>query len=136
MPTNAEKLQRAFQDWNHTRGGTSAAWLDLMADNVHFQSLAGGGPGAEFTVECHSRADVARYFAELAKGWEMIHYTTKVFAAAEDRVVMLGSTAWRNRRTQRLVDTPKADLVTFRNGQIVEFFEFYDTAKLFAAATT
>jgi ketosteroid isomerase-like protein len=48
---------------------------------------------------------------------------------------MLGSTAWRNRRTQRVVDTPKADLLTFRGGRIVEFFEFYDTAKLFAATS-
>lgn len=135
MPTNAETLQKAYHDWNHSRGKTSTAWLDLMADNVRFQSLAGGGPGAEFTVECHSRADVARYFAELAKGWEMIHYTTEVFVASGDRVVMLGSTAWRNRGTQRVVDTPKADLVTFRDGRIVEFFEFYDTAKLFAATT-
>ncbi len=134
MPTNAATLQKAYHDWHHSRGQTSASWLELMADNVHFQSLAGGGPGAEFTVECHSRDEVTRYFAELAKGWEMIHYTTEVFAACEDRVVMLGSTAWRNRRTQRVVDTPKADLVTFRNGRIVEFFEFYDTAKLFAAA--
>jgi len=47
---------------------------------------------------------------------------------------MLGSTAWRNRRTGKVVDTPKADLVTFRDGRIVDFTEFYDTAKLFAAA--
>jgi ketosteroid isomerase-like protein len=63
----------------------------------------------------------------------MIHYQTSVFVADGDRVVMLGSTAWRNRRTQRVVDTPKADLVTFRDGKIVDFSEFYDTAKLFAA---
>ena len=65
----------------------------------------------------------------------MIHYETSVFAADTDRVVMLGSTAWRNRRTQKVVDTPKADLVTFRDGKIVDFSEFYDTAKLFAATT-
>ena len=95
--------------------------------------LAGGAPGAEFTVECRSRTDFVRYLEGLTRDWEMIHYETSVFAADNDRVVMLGSTAWRNRRTRKVVDTPKADLVTFRNGRIVDFSEFYDTAKLFAA---
>jgi uncharacterized protein len=64
----------------------------------------------------------------------MIHYTTDEFIAEGDRVAMRGSTAWRSRKTGRVIDTPKADFVTFRDGKIVEFQEFYDTAVLMAAA--
>jgi ketosteroid isomerase-like protein len=132
---NAQTLEQAFRTWHDSKGKRADVWLDLMAEDVRFRSLAGGAPEAEFTIECRSRADVARYFEGLAHGWEMIHYTTSVFAADGDRVVMLGSTAWRNRQTQKVVDTPKADLVTLRGGRIVEFSEFYDTSKLLAATT-
>lgn len=131
---NARKLEQAFVTWHVTKGRSTDVWLDLMAEDVRFHSLAGGAPGAEFAVECRSRADFVRYLEGLTKDWEMIHYETSVFAADGDRVVMLGSTAWRNKRTRKVVDTPKADLVTFRDGRIIDFAEFYDTAKLFAAA--
>jgi ketosteroid isomerase-like protein len=64
----------------------------------------------------------------------MIHYKTEQFAVDGDRVVMVGRTAWRNRKTGRHFDTPKADLVTFRDGRVVEFLEFYDTAMVLSAA--
>jgi ketosteroid isomerase-like protein len=63
----------------------------------------------------------------------MIHYTTEPFAVDDDRVVMLGRTSWRNRHTGRHFDTPKVDLATFRDGRVVEFLEFYDTAMVLAA---
>ena len=65
----------------------------------------------------------------------MVHYTTGDFIAEGERVAMLGSTGWRNRKTGRVLDTPKADFWTFRDGKIVEFHELYDNAALIAAAT-
>jgi hypothetical protein len=47
---------------------------------------------------------------------------------------MLGSCGWKNRRTGVTVQTPKADFLRLRDGQVVEFFEFFDTAKAMAAA--
>jgi uncharacterized protein len=44
-----------------------------------------------------------------------------------------GSTAWRNRKTGRDLDTPKADFWVFRDGKVVDFQEFYDTAALMTA---
>ena len=80
------------------------------------------------------RARISRATLPIAKDWEMIHYTTEPFAVAGDRVVMLGRTAWRHRKTGQSFDTPKADLATFRDGRVVEFIEFYDTAMVLAAA--
>jgi uncharacterized protein len=56
------------------------------------------------------------------------------FIAEGDRVAVLGSTAWRNSKTGRAVDTAKADFWTFRDGKVVEFHELYDTAALIAGA--
>src|SRR5262249_25964551 len=82
----------------------------------------------------NSKEQFKRYFDGLLADWEMINYKTGQFIAEGERVAMLGSTAWRNRRTGREVDTPKADFWTFEGGKVVEFHELYDTAGLAAAA--
>jgi ketosteroid isomerase-like protein len=37
------------------------------------------------------------------------------------------------RKTGIVVESPKADVFRFRDGLIVEFFEFFDTARALAA---
>jgi hypothetical protein len=56
------------------------------------------------------------------------------FIAQGDAVFMRGSTAWRNKRTGRTAETPKVDFWRFRDGKAVEFYEYYDTARVIAAA--
>ena len=131
---NVARLQAAYRRWNECKGTDTSMWTELFAADARLRSLAGGAPGLEFTVECHGPEDVARYLAGLARDWEMIHYTTAPFAVEGDRVAMLGSTSWRHRATGRTFDTPKADLVTFRDGRVVEFVEFYDTATVLGCA--
>ena len=108
-------------------------WMDLFAENVRLRSLAGGRTGAAFTQEVRSKAQMGQYFSGLLNDWQMIHYTTDDFIVDGDRIAMRGSTAWSNRKTGRVVETRKADFVTFKDGKIVEFEEFYDTAGLLAA---
>jgi uncharacterized protein len=131
---NVAKLKDAYRQWHESKGGSVKLWLDLMADHVRVRSLAAGAPEARFTSEVNSKADFERYFKGLLEDWEMIDYTTTVFIAEGDHVAMRGSTAWRNRRTGRVVDSPKTDFWTFQDGKIVEFHELYDTAAMFAAA--
>src|SRR5687768_1034991 len=117
MGTSAEnvaKLKDAYQRWDQSKGKDTSMWTNLMAPDVRLRSLAGGRPGLEFTQECSSAADVARYLEGLTSDWEMLHYKTDVFAVDGERVVMLGSTSWRHKKTSQVFDTPKADLVTFR----------------------
>jgi ketosteroid isomerase-like protein len=131
---NVAKLRDAYRQWHESKGGSVKVWLDLMADDVKLCSLADGTPEAAFTRPSTSKEQVKRYFDGLLADWEMINYKTGEFIAEGERVAMLGSTAWRHRKTGREIDTPKADFWTFRDGKIVEFHELYDTAKLIAAA--
>ena len=132
---NVAKLKGAYRQWHESKGSSVNAWLDLMIDDVKCYSLAAGAPGAEFTAIVKSKKDFERYFRGLLADWEMLHYSTSHFVAEGESVAVRGSTAWRNRKTGRAVDTPKADFWTFRDGKVVEFHEFYDTAALIAAAT-
>jgi uncharacterized protein len=132
---NVAKLREAYRQWHDTKGGSVKVWLDMMADHVKVRSLAAGAPTVEFTAEINSKEQLGRYFEGLLADWEMINYKTGRFIAEGEHVAMLGSTAWRNRKTGREVNTPKADFWTFRDGKVVEFHELYDTAALAAAAS-
>ena len=57
----------------------------------------------------------------------MIHYTPSYFVEEGDRIVMVGSMAWRNRHTKAMFETLKADFWPFKDGLAVEFLEMYDT---------
>ena len=64
----------------------------------------------------------------------MIHYTIDEYVAEGDRVVAIGSTAWKNRATGKVFDTPKVDVWRFENGRAIAFFELYDTAMVLETA--
>jgi ketosteroid isomerase-like protein len=130
---NVGKLRRAYQLWNDTRGGSAQYWLELMTDDVSMQSVTAGAPGMDFTKKNDGKAEAEKYFAGLAADWEMIHFTSKDFIAQGDRVVVLSNVAFRHRKTGKVAESPKADVFRFRDGQIVEFFEFFDTARALAA---
>ena len=131
---NVAKLQEAYRQWNDSKGASIQTWLDLMTEDVRFRSLAGGAAPMEFTLECYSKHDVGRYFEGLGADWEMIHYTPEEYIAQDNRVAVRGFCSFKNRKTGKVMETPKADFFTFKEGRIADFFEFYDTAKVFAGA--
>ena len=131
---NVEILKEAYRYWNENKEKAFENWMRLMADDVRFESIADGARGMEFTRLCECKDDVLRYFQELAGEWEMIHYTVNEYIAQGDRVVAIGSCAWRNKNTGREVETPKADIIRMQDSKIVDFYEFYDTAKAISAS--
>jgi ketosteroid isomerase-like protein len=129
---NLEALKEAYRMYHETRGGNVHTWLDLMADDVCFRSLAGGAAPMSFTLDCRSKQEVQRYFQGLLSEWEMVYYQPDEFITEGASIVMRGRCAFKSKTTGKVVETPKADFFRFKNGKIAEFFEFYDTAKAFA----
>jgi uncharacterized protein len=127
---NVGILKNAYADWASSRGGSADQWMSIFADNFKFGSMAEGGYGAAYLTAYQSRNELAQYFAGLARDWEMIEFVTEHFIAQDDRVVMLGRCSWRYKHTGKVVETPKADSWRFAGGKAVEFYEYYDTAKL------
>ncbi len=132
---NIETLKRCYTRWHDTKGGSVGDWMDILADEIDFRSLAmGRTETSAFTVPRSSKADVEGYFEGLLGQWSMIHYTVDDYVADGDKVCVIGSTAWTNKATGKTVDTPKVDVWRFKDGKAVGFFEFYDTAALMEAA--
>lgn len=131
---NVAVLRESYAKWNDSKGASSDHWLNMLTDDVEFRSLADGAQGVEFTSRKKSKEEVVGYFTELVGNWEMVHYTIDEYVAEGDRVVAIGSTAWKNRATGKVFDTPKVDIWRFENGRAIAFFELYDTAMVLETA--
>lgn len=131
---NVAALKACYQQWNDTKGKSTDCWYGLLSESFVLRSLPGGRGDFAWTADIKGKANVERYFEGLAGEWEMIHFTTEEFIAQGDRVVMLGKTAWKNRRTGIAVESPKADVWRFDGDKAIEFMEFLDTDKFFGAA--
>lgn len=128
-----EKLKSAYKSWHDTRGKSVPAWLDLMADGMELRSVADGAPSMEFSAPRKGKAAAHGYFSALAGDWEMLYHNADEFIVDGDRVVVFGRVAFRHLKTGKTAETPVIHRWRFLNGLATEFFEFYDTAKAFAA---
>jgi ketosteroid isomerase-like protein len=134
-PELMNKLRAAYKEWHDTRGKSAATWIALMDDNIQMRSVADGAPGMEFSKSRKGKHAADDYFSALAADWEMIHHSPQEFLVDGDRVAVFGTCAFRNRKTGKVAETHVANLWRFKDGKAVEYFELYDTAKAFAAAT-
>ncbi|WP_170550638.1 nuclear transport factor 2 family protein [Ruegeria atlantica] len=132
---NKEILSEAYQLWHETKGGSVQHWLDISSENISFGSLAQGAAPVRFTAPRNNKNEMHGYLRDLTNEWEMIHYTVDHYIAEGDFVIAVGSTAWTNKATGKIADTRKVDVTRFRDGKMVEFFEYYDTAALIDAAS-
>lgn len=132
--SNTELLKRAYETWDKTKGGSIQHWLDLMAEDVDMRSLADGAEGLQFTERRNGRSQAAEYLKGLTDQLEMHHYTVDRYIAEGDQVVSVGRTGWRNKATGQSFETPKVDVVRFKDGKIVQSIELYDTATVLASS--
>jgi ketosteroid isomerase-like protein len=108
--------------------------LEKLADDVVWRSV--GPPNRlPFTRSRRGPDEVREYFRALSEDWEMISYKVNELIGQRDRVVALADVCFCHRRTGKLVATLKADLFRLRDGKIVEFCEFFDSAAAVEAAT-
>jgi uncharacterized protein len=133
---NVEILKEAYRRWDETRGGSVNYWFEsVMAQNVSFGSVSRGAAPLDFTKQYHNATQLHTYFDTLVAEWSMQYYRIDEYVAQDDRVVARGSTAWINKKTGKKAETPKMDFWRFEDGKAVEFYEYFDSACVVAAAT-
>jgi uncharacterized protein len=74
-------------------------------------------------------AEVQKFFQGVAEHEEATAFLPRDFFAAEDRVFVLGHYSWKIRKTGRAVASDWVHVFTIRNGKVVKFKEFNDTAQ-------
>ena len=132
---NVRVLKEAYEAWDRHKGADLGVWMSIIDDDARLVSLADGADSLPFTRRRSGRSELAEYLEELTRDWEMIFYRVDEYVAERDRVVAIGSCAWKNKLTAKIATTAKVDIWRMRGGKAVEFSEFYDTAMLYAAAT-
>jgi uncharacterized protein len=100
--------------------------------------MSGSDPSPTAMRRCPSRRsgreDIKRYLDGLCAYWDMVSHDMDEFVAEGDRVIVIGRVAWRHKGSGQVADTPKVDVWRFKDGKAVEYFELYDTAKVYACA--
>lgn len=130
-----EKLTAAYANWRATKGKNLDEVLDLFADEIEMRSvLEPNAPQLELARTHSSKDDAKAYFKELLDNWEMIDFPTEKLLVDGDTAVWIGRCAWKNRHDQSVVDSPKIDVWTFRDGKAVKFFEMFDSLGFARAA--
>jgi uncharacterized protein len=75
------------------------------------------------------QGEVQKFFQAVAEHEEAVDFSPREFFAADDRVCVLGHYAWNIRKTGRAVASDWVHVFTIRNGKVVKFREFNDTAQ-------
>ena len=133
--TNVQILKEAYRRWHASKGASVDYWFDsIVAQNISFGSVPRGAAPLNFAAQYNDDVQLRAYFDGLLSEWSMKHYTIDEYIAQGDVVVARGSCAWTHKKTGKLCETPKMDYWRFKDGKAVEFYEYFDTARVFAAA--
>lgn len=121
------RLVAAYQTWHASRGRAPEAFFALYAEDIELHSILEASLTNEMRGPFVGKPAALAYFAAIAEQWEMISGQTDDFVARGDKVVWIGRAAWRNLKTLRMVEGPKIDVWTVRDGLAVRYFEMFDS---------
>lgn len=100
--------------------------LELVDNNVEWHS--GGGAKTPTSGRWHGREGVERFFATLGEHMIITFFEPRIFIEQNDRVAVIGRYAAKVKSTGRAMASDWAMVFTFRDGKIVHFTEFTDSA--------
>ena len=120
---NTAVVQQAY---NNFKTGNIQALLELLPDNVTWQLPE--IEGVPFAGKRTGRASVGEFFQGVELNQETLEFEPREFIAQGEKVVALGHYRWRVKTTGREYDSDFAHVFTVRDGNIVAFEEYMDTA--------
>ena len=122
------RLAAAYDAWHASRGRTPERFFELYADEIELHSiLEAARIDDNMRGPFIGKGAALAYFTAIAEAWEMVEAATDCFVARDDKIVWIGRAAWRNLKTLRVVEGPKIDVWTVRDGLAINFLELYDS---------
>lgn len=111
--------------------GNRAAVLDALAEDVAWHSI--GSAGIPWAGSYRGRAGVETFFERLDSAAQVIAYEVERVIAQGEWATVLVKVRARFPATGLEQEFASADVIRVRDGRILEFREFYDTAAVLAA---
>jgi hypothetical protein len=127
---NADVVRQAY---NSFKTGRFQALLNLLSTDVDWRLPE--IKGVPFSGARRGRDQVGKFFAGIAEHQEALQFEPREFVSEGDKVVSIGHCEWRIKSTGKKFASDFAHIFTVRDGKIVGFLEFLDTAAETAAWT-
>jgi ketosteroid isomerase-like protein len=110
-----------------------AGILATMDDAVVWRPAYGAATHLPFAGERRGKAAVGEFFRIIAEVQDFEVFEPREFVAQGDKVITLGHYTAKVKATGRRFDSDFVMVFTLRNGKLIHFQEFLDTASLNAA---
>lgn len=121
------QLAAAYSAWHASRGRAPEHFFALYDEGIELHSILEASLMDAMHGPFIGKSAALAYFTAIAEAWEMVAARVDDFVARGDKVVVVGHATWRNLRTLRLVDGPKIDVWTVRDGRAIHFLEMFDS---------
>ena len=126
---NTKVVQDAYAAFGR---GDVQGILDRLDDGIVWKGVYGAGPHVPTSGERRGKAQVGEFFKQVAETATFSRCEPKEFIATGDKVVALGHYT-ATTPTGKKFDSDFAMVFTVRNGRVIEFQEFTDSAAVNAA---
>jgi len=127
---NTKVVQDAYAAFGR---GDIPALLGLMADGIHWRPVIGTASHVPFSGERTGKPGVAEFFKRVAETEDFQQFEPREFVAQGDTVVAIGHYRATAKATGRTFDSDFVMVFTLRDGKVVAFREFTDSAAVNAA---
>lgn len=126
---NTKTVQDAYAAFGR---GDVPAILASLSDDIVWLGVYGAGKHVPTSGERRGKAAVGEFFKQVAQTVNFSRFEPREFIATGDKVVTLGHYTGKS-SIGKSFDSDFAMVFTFRNGKIVAFQEFCDSAAINAA---
>jgi ketosteroid isomerase-like protein len=124
---NLEIVRRGYEAFGR---GDIDTLLGLFNEDIEWVSP--GPPELATSGRRRGRQGVAEFFTAVNQVFDIQRFEPKEFIAQGDRVVVLGDETSRIKATGKVLDSEWAHAFTLRDGKIVSFHDYVDTAAVVA----
>ena len=126
-----ENIKVVQQAYDNFKTGNIPSLLNLFAEDIEW--VLPEIENVSFSGKRRGRGEVGKFFASVNEQQEALQFEPRDFVAQGDRVVALGRYTWRIKSTGRKTESDFAHVFTVRNGRVVRFQEYMDSASIAAA---
>jgi len=129
--TTQENKQLAINGYQMFLKGNIQGVIDMCEDGIEWSSAE--LPGIPFTGAFHGKGGVMDFFQKLGAMIEFLDYQPQTFIADDDKVAVSGVSTVRVRATGATYDDIWVHIFTMKNGKMIRFQQFHNTAAAVAA---
>jgi uncharacterized protein len=125
MTSNVEATKKGYECFQ--RGDIPSLIRDLLDDNCVWIS-PGPSDKLPWAGTFKGKHEIANFFAQVGEHLEFSEFAPREMIEQGETVVVLGTLAGRAKKTGKAVKNEWAHVFKFRQGKVVSFQEYIDTA--------